>query len=222
LQIGNYNLELSQTGLNSFSKNIEITENQKLDITHHFEKGLRIESNPANAEVWIDLKSSGNTPANLSLPTGEHQLALKKKGFEDFKANITVAANTENLSYNLKSIIVENNKIKPVISGINYKSRRNLWFGVSGASLAAAGVCAGLASSKYSSYTSATDDAGNSYSGVTQFKMLTYICAGIGAVALIPAISATIKHKKSQSKVTLNFVPTGNGGFVALRMNINE
>lgn len=50
-----------------------------------------IDSNPAGADIEVDGAFVGNTPSNINIGPGVHEIAIKKKGFADWirKVNIT-------------------------------------------------------------------------------------------------------------------------------------
>jgi serine/threonine protein kinase len=50
---------------------------------------IRIKSEPANAQIWINGKSMGTTPLNIAdLSPGIYQLIIKKEGYLDYKNKI--------------------------------------------------------------------------------------------------------------------------------------
>jgi pSer/pThr/pTyr-binding forkhead associated (FHA) protein/predicted negative regulator of RcsB-dependent stress response len=62
----------------------------------------KITSNPPGAELLLDGKKQGETPFNGNLPTGRHNLVLKKEGFNEFAKEISIELNTPyEANYNL-------------------------------------------------------------------------------------------------------------------------
>jgi PEGA domain-containing protein len=49
-----------------------------------------ISSTPDGAEIFVDEKFHGNTPATLRLPTGSHAIVLKFPGRADWKRTLEV------------------------------------------------------------------------------------------------------------------------------------
>ncbi|HCU23873.1 MAG TPA: hypothetical protein DF383_02555, partial [Deltaproteobacteria bacterium] len=54
----------------------------------------QINSNPPGADLLVDGKKMGATPFSGNLPTGRHQLVLKKEGFNDFEKELSIELNT--------------------------------------------------------------------------------------------------------------------------------
>ncbi len=53
-----------------------------------------IASQPSGAELLVDGKRVGDTPFKGNLPTGRHQLVLKKEGFNEFQKEVIIELNT--------------------------------------------------------------------------------------------------------------------------------
>jgi PEGA domain len=49
---------------------------------------VTISSDPDAAEIYIDGKFVGNTPAILKLSTGQHTVLLKSEGFQDYSRTL--------------------------------------------------------------------------------------------------------------------------------------
>lgn len=73
---------------------------------------LTIATQPANVEVWIngDKIYTGNTPHELSIPSGLTKLELRKKGFQSFKQEIDAQKGT---GYNLTQTLIALNDETP-------------------------------------------------------------------------------------------------------------
>jgi hypothetical protein len=63
---------------------------------------LRIDSTPSGADIEIDGAFVGNTPSTVSVATGSHQIAVKKKGFTDWSKTLNVTGGTIHLNAELK------------------------------------------------------------------------------------------------------------------------
>lgn len=61
-----------------------------LSVSMHLFKQYQIASNPTGAEIIIDGKRKGFTPALLSFKEGQHKLTLRKYGYLDHKKDINV------------------------------------------------------------------------------------------------------------------------------------
>jgi hypothetical protein len=56
---------------------------------------LTITSEPDDAELYVDGKFHGNTPATLKLPAGSHTIVLKSRGLPDSSRTIDVPASSK-------------------------------------------------------------------------------------------------------------------------------
>lgn len=59
---------------------------------------VSIESTPSGADIEIDGAFVGNTPSTVSVTSGTHQIAVKKKGFIDWSKTLTVTSGTVRLN----------------------------------------------------------------------------------------------------------------------------
>ena len=66
---------------------------------------VSITSDPATAEIWVGPVSYGETPTDIRLPEGDHEIAIKKEGFADATEEITVTAG-KIVSY--RGVLIEN------------------------------------------------------------------------------------------------------------------
>lgn len=76
--------------LNSQSKDysLQVTR-ESLDVFP-----AKIDSKPSEAEVYVDGKKQGVTPYEGPLPTGRHELRLKKEGYDEFVKELSIDLNT--------------------------------------------------------------------------------------------------------------------------------
>jgi hypothetical protein len=63
---------------------------------------VSIESIPSNADIEIDGAFAGNTPSTISVASGPHQIAVKKKGFADWSKPLSVTGGTIHLNAELE------------------------------------------------------------------------------------------------------------------------
>jgi hypothetical protein len=47
-----------------------------------------VQSDPPNAEIYLDGQLVGSTPSDLQIPAGDHQLALKLAGYQDWSRQV--------------------------------------------------------------------------------------------------------------------------------------
>lgn len=63
---------------------------------------IAIDSTPTGADIEIDGAFVGNTPSNISVAPGSHQVAVKKKGFTDWTKTLNVTGGTIHLNAELE------------------------------------------------------------------------------------------------------------------------
>ncbi|MEE1020397.1 MAG: PEGA domain-containing protein [Bacteroidales bacterium] len=136
LDEGTHQLEVRKQSHRTLKKTINVLSGQTL--RENIEKlqaingKLNLDSNPFEAEIYIDAKHYGQTPMQIpNLLIGEHNLQLKKEGFKDFSTKINIEENkiaqyTFTLQEKPKQEIAE---IKPIVKNVNlteYKLLKNL------------------------------------------------------------------------------------------------
>jgi formylglycine-generating enzyme required for sulfatase activity len=52
---------------------------------------VRIQGEPADAEVWVNGDSHGPAPASLELPASRHHIEVRKEGYKPFSADLVLA-----------------------------------------------------------------------------------------------------------------------------------
>jgi hypothetical protein len=63
---------------------------------------VAIDSTPPGADIEIDGAFVGNTPSSVQMPTGSHQVIVKKKGFTDWTRTLNVTGGTIHLNVELE------------------------------------------------------------------------------------------------------------------------
>jgi hypothetical protein len=63
---------------------------------------VAIDSAPPGADIEIDSAFVGNTPSSVQVPSGSHQIVLKKKGFADWTRTLSVTGGTVHLNAELE------------------------------------------------------------------------------------------------------------------------
>ncbi|MEE0882640.1 MAG: PEGA domain-containing protein, partial [Bacteroidales bacterium] len=98
LDEGTHQLEVRKQSHRTLKKTINAISGQTL--RENIEKlqaingKLNLDSNPFEAEIYIDAKHYGQTPMQIpNLLIGEHNLQLKKEGFKDFSTKIKIEEN---------------------------------------------------------------------------------------------------------------------------------
>ena len=126
LDEGTHQLEVRKQSHRTLKKTINVLSGQTL--RENIEKlqaingKLNLDSNPFEAEIYIDAKHYGQTPMQIpNLLIGEHNLQLKKEGFKDFSTKIKIE---ENKIAQYKFTLQEKPKqeiaeIKPIVKNVN-------------------------------------------------------------------------------------------------------
>ena len=126
LDEGTHQLEVRKQSHRTLKKTINAISGQTLK--ENIEKlqaingKLNLDSNPFEAEIYIDAKHYGQTPMQIpNLLIGEHNLQLKKEGFKDFSTKIKIE---ENKIAQYKFTLQEKPKqeiaeIKPIVKNVN-------------------------------------------------------------------------------------------------------
>jgi hypothetical protein len=68
---------------------------------------LVIDSTPPGADIEIDGAFVGNTPSAVSIASGSHTIAAKKKGFTDWTKNLNVTGGTVHLNADLEPVAAQ-------------------------------------------------------------------------------------------------------------------
>lgn len=63
---------------------------------------VSISSAPASADVEVDGKFVGNTPSSVSLPAGEHNIRISKKGYKAWQRMLSVSGGSANVNAELE------------------------------------------------------------------------------------------------------------------------
>ena len=93
---GKYRLKVVKPSYRTFSKEIDIVSGkpfvEKVPNLEPIYGKLNIDSNPFDADIYIDGKSYGKTPNQISkVLIGQHSLSLKKEGYAELQATIEIA-----------------------------------------------------------------------------------------------------------------------------------
>ena len=83
----------------------------------YFKGTLKINSNPPNADVYVDNKYVGKTPLTIELNKGTYTIKISKDGYDDYITKITAkSGETKSISANLVKIMDDKGEyVKPLI-----------------------------------------------------------------------------------------------------------
>jgi hypothetical protein len=69
---------------------------------------LQIESNPSGADIEVDGSFVGNTPSEVQLAEGDHIVAVKKAGFNNWERKMKVSSGSNlHLAAELERVAVQ-------------------------------------------------------------------------------------------------------------------
>jgi len=101
LQPARYEVVVRLEGYKNYTGIVQVRPGQNTPLRMELEPLLvfgqiSISSEPKGATIWLDGREAGTTPAeNITVEPGAHQIVLRKKGFKDYSAAVTVEANQE-------------------------------------------------------------------------------------------------------------------------------
>ncbi|MDZ7360216.1 MAG: PEGA domain-containing protein [candidate division KSB1 bacterium] len=108
LKPGRYTILVSKDGFETYSGSIEIRPGQTTPLLVSLKAvisagQISVTSDPEGATILLDGREAGTTPQELTnIPAGGHEIVLRKKGYKDYAASVTVAPQqTQNVVANL-------------------------------------------------------------------------------------------------------------------------
>ncbi len=116
IQAGKHSISISKSGYASDTRSVEVASGAKATTTIHLSQlsaTLIVKSDPAGASIYIDTKDAGTkTPAQISVPKGQHLVLVRKEGYLDETMNMQfILGQTFNFSPTLRALgNVENMK----------------------------------------------------------------------------------------------------------------
>jgi hypothetical protein len=96
LKPGRYTLLVSKEGFETYSGSIEVRPGQTTPLTVSLKAvilggQISVKSDPDGATILLDGREAGTTPQELAnIPAGGHEIVLRKKGYKDYTASVTV------------------------------------------------------------------------------------------------------------------------------------
>jgi hypothetical protein len=116
IQAGKHSITISKAGYASDTRSIEVGSGAKATAIIHLSQltaTLIVKSDPPGASIYIDSKDAGTkTPAQISVPKGQHLVLVRKEGYLDETMNAQfILGQTFNFSPTLRALgNVENMK----------------------------------------------------------------------------------------------------------------
>ena len=98
LDAGEYQVHMALNGWPDYHEKVKVDSNRNASVSHIFSRGgLKITSDPSEAEVWLTTDASlpsrklGTTPLNASeLPVGRHRLELRYRDWPPIQRTVEV------------------------------------------------------------------------------------------------------------------------------------
>ena len=110
--LGDHKIELKKSGYEDWSDSVYVKADEIESVSVKFKPETEIQetgtisitSEPSSANIYLDGEYQGTTPKTISdVPPGDHKIELKKSGYEDWSASVSVKADeTESVSAGLK------------------------------------------------------------------------------------------------------------------------
>ena len=116
IQAGKHSITVSKAGYASDTRSVEVASGAKATAVIHLSQlsaTLIVKSDPPGASIYVDSKDAGTkTPAQISVPKGQHLVLVRKEGFLDETMNMQfILGQTFNFSPTLRALgNVENMK----------------------------------------------------------------------------------------------------------------
>ena len=111
IDIGKRKLELKKDCFETKTTEVFIKANQQVILNLKLKAScgaISVTSNPAGADILMNEKLMGVTPAELTeLMDGTHTISLKKAGYEEWKNTVTVKAG--------KTVLIKADRLKPAV-----------------------------------------------------------------------------------------------------------
>lgn len=104
LLIGPHTVTLTKTNYKTESQRVEIKESQTatLDVTLNDIARMTIQSEPANATLYIDGKRVGSTPYSAEMPSGDYDIRVTRHKYHDYRKTIHLDSSNPLTTLSLK------------------------------------------------------------------------------------------------------------------------
>jgi ribosomal protein S5 len=96
---GDYHVVIQYTGYSDWSQNITVnnnvqTVNATLTAISATNGSIVLESDPSNADVYLNTVFKGKTPITINISRGTYRVVIQKTGYQDWSNRISVTAGT--------------------------------------------------------------------------------------------------------------------------------
>ncbi|MFN3266637.1 MAG: PEGA domain-containing protein [Deinococcales bacterium] len=94
---GQHSVRVTANGFRDQTQTVTVRGGQTISLNFNLQPivqngTIQVVSNVANAQVFVDNVLSGNTPANITVPAGQHTVRVAAPGFQDFNTTVNVSA----------------------------------------------------------------------------------------------------------------------------------
>lgn len=108
LLVGAHEIVLKKDGYNSQKVSVNVQENEVSYVNAELDRNMNVKiSSTPDATLFLDGKRVGETPNQVSLQAGRHQVMLIRNGYLNKKAKINVTHQNQVFSYKLKKAMYD-------------------------------------------------------------------------------------------------------------------
>lgn len=101
--VGIYEVTLKKDGYNPKTVTITVQENEESKVNEELDRHMPVKiSSTPSATLYVDGKRVGETPSQISIEGGSHQVTMIRNGYINKRANIAVTRPNQEFSYKLK------------------------------------------------------------------------------------------------------------------------
>jgi hypothetical protein len=197
ISAGSHTIVLKKSGYNDYSTNVTVTGGQmsSISVTMTVQQttgSINVRSTPGGATIVLDGKTRGTTPATLTgISAGSHTIVLKKSGYNDYPASVTVTAGqTSSISATLT--------VQQITGSINIKSTP------AGATIVLDGMTRGTTPATLTGISSGSHTIVLKKSGYNDYSTGVTVTGGQTS-----GISATMTGQQTAGSISVSSSPSG-------------
>lgn len=101
--VGDYEMTLKKEGYNPKTVSVNVQENEVTYVNEELDKNMPVKiSSTPSATLYVDGKRVGETPMQIAVESGTHQVTMIRNGYVMKRTKIDVTRPNQAFSYNLK------------------------------------------------------------------------------------------------------------------------
>ena len=128
LLVGAHEIVLKKDGYNSQKVSVNVQENEVSYVNAELDRNMNVKiSSTPDATLFLDGKRVGETPNQVSLQAGRHQVMLTRNGYLNKKAKINVTHQNQVFSYKLKKAMYDSPVYIDMGAGLTTGSDELTW-----------------------------------------------------------------------------------------------